>query len=247
MTTGMHRRCIGCSRLLRRRQLILIALNNGSLRQNRDFLLLQSGSSLRRASETTARARPVRCRKRHPPQRTSDGNVVEVAGSELAGDEPVLREATSADLEFMTRMLFDAWQWNPEHAGPHFTAWREQNPRDKYVSDFGDRAGDGGVIAEVGGVPVGAAWRRLMRREEGAAGFVASDVPEVVIAVAADHRGRGIGRMLMQELLAQAQRAGVFALSLRVDLDNTRARHLYLAQGFVDHHRTDTGIVMVRR
>jgi ribosomal protein S18 acetylase RimI-like enzyme len=52
--------------------------------------------------------------------------------------------------------------------------------------------------------------------------------------VAASHRGRGIGRALLDSAAGWARVNGKTALRLRVFPDNERARRLYLAAGFVD-------------
>jgi [ribosomal protein S18]-alanine N-acetyltransferase len=54
------------------------------------------------------------------------------------------------------------------------------------------------------------------------------------IAVALDARGRGIGRALLDELLAEAGRRGVRELFLEVRADNDVARGLYASVGFAE-------------
>lgn len=52
------------------------------------------------------------------------------------------------------------------------------------------------------------------------------------IAVAADQRGRGIGRVLFTELLDEARRRGVDEVFLEVRADNPVAQAMYTAAGF---------------
>jgi [ribosomal protein S18]-alanine N-acetyltransferase len=52
------------------------------------------------------------------------------------------------------------------------------------------------------------------------------------IAVSAEHRGRGIGRVLFEELLAEARRRGVREVFLEVRADNPVAQAMYTAFGF---------------
>lgn len=54
------------------------------------------------------------------------------------------------------------------------------------------------------------------------------------LGVAADARGRGIGRALLEAMEAAAAEAGCCKLSLEVREDNTRARALYDSFGFGD-------------
>jgi len=57
--------------------------------------------------------------------------------------------------------------------------------------------------------------------------------PEIGMIVAATHRGRGIGRALIESALAWAAASGREALRLRVFPDNAPAIGLYRATGFV--------------
>lgn len=53
------------------------------------------------------------------------------------------------------------------------------------------------------------------------------------IVVKADHRGRGVGSMLMDELFEVARREGKRVVRLEVLTTNPSARHLYEQKGFV--------------
>ncbi len=54
------------------------------------------------------------------------------------------------------------------------------------------------------------------------------------VAVAADMRGNGYGRLLMSHLYAQARRYGMNAVHLEVRAGNAAARALYVGDGFVE-------------
>lgn len=54
------------------------------------------------------------------------------------------------------------------------------------------------------------------------------------IAVDAAARGRGLGRALMEELLAEAARRGAASVFLEVRADNPVARGLYASLGFTE-------------
>lgn len=63
------------------------------------------------------------------------------------------------------------------------------------------------------------------------------------IAVLPGHRGRGIGRMLIQHSLAGARERGYRAIGLTVRVDNTSAVELYRQCGFrVDAESTTRGV-----
>jgi GNAT superfamily N-acetyltransferase len=142
-----------------------------------------------------------------------------------------LREATVDDRGFLEDMLVEAVNWD----------WRRPTvPRDsvlaapanaRYVQAW-KRPGDIGVVAEVLGTPVGAAWLRLFDAAAPGYGFIDERTPEVSIAVVAECRGQGIGSALLDALVDLAKRAGHPALSLSVGSANP-AVALYERTGFV--------------
>jgi ribosomal protein S18 acetylase RimI-like enzyme len=66
---------------------------------------------------------------------------------------------------------------------------------------------------------------------------VTHHVASLSIAVAADARGRGIGRRLMEEAVAWSKRVGIEKLVLSVYPHNEAAISLYRSFGFVDEGR----------
>jgi ribosomal protein S18 acetylase RimI-like enzyme len=101
----------------------------------------------------------------------------------------------------------------------------------RYAVDWG-RPGDGGVVADVDGNGVGAAWYRQFPQNDPGYGFVSKDIPELSIAVLPEMRGRGIGRSLLFGLIEQARAAGLPALSLSVSAGNLAGIRLYESVGF---------------
>jgi len=140
-----------------------------------------------------------------------------------------LRPATAADLPFLIEMLLEACNWDgtpwydeaKARADDH--AWR-------YLDGW-SRDSDFGVIAELDGSPAGATWARLLTAERPGYGYVADDVPELTLGVAAGFRRRGVARAVLTELITQARAASYRQLSLSVDPDNP-ARKLYESLGF---------------
>jgi ribosomal protein S18 acetylase RimI-like enzyme len=100
----------------------------------------------------------------------------------------------------------------------------------RYHQGWG-REGDGGVVAEVDAVPVGAAWYRLFTAEDPGYGFVDDKIPELSIAVVPLHRRKGIGEALLRSCMVQAREEGFQALSLSVAVHN-RSRMMYQKAGF---------------
>jgi [ribosomal protein S18]-alanine N-acetyltransferase len=120
-----------------------------------------------------------------------------------------IRTATAADLDAVMAL---------EQAAFPASAWERETMRAEIASEWGRYLiavdGDGRALGYAGLRAVG----------------VEGDVQ--TIAVAEGARGRGIGRALVAELLAEAGRRGVRELFLEVRADNEVARGLYASVGF---------------
>lgn len=144
-----------------------------------------------------------------------------------------LRAGRADDLLFLADMGFEAAAVSPEVRAMGKAAALAVPAIAKYLDGWG-RAGDAAVVAvDDAGRRLGAAWYRLFPAAAPGYGYIASDVPELSIGVAAAARGRGIGRALLEALLETARREGYRALSLSVDRHNP-ARRLYERVGFRD-------------
>lgn len=155
----------------------------------------------------------------------------------------VVRRAVPDDLGFLREMLAVAAQWRPEAEPLPVDEVLADPSIGHYVSGW-PRPGDVGVVAEVQGEPVGAAWCRVFAADDPGYGFVAADVPELSIGVVAGFRGRGIGRRLLADLVAELARRGVRRMSLSVEVDNP-ALGLYAEMGFEEVARADGAATMV--
>ncbi|WP_029288399.1 GNAT family N-acetyltransferase [Cellulomonas sp. HZM] len=163
-----------------------------------------------------------------------------------------LRRATTDDLDLLHDMLLEAFNWD---GTARFT-------RDEVVSDSHTarylggwmRPGDLGLVAldddghddPHDSPAVGAVWARALPASEPGYGYVADDVPELGLGVAATHRGRGIGCALLVGCIDLARELGWRALSLSVEDGNTGARRLYERHGFVVVGRNGDSDTMLR-
>jgi GNAT superfamily N-acetyltransferase len=125
----------------------------------------------------------------------------------------------------------------PPGAEPPPDALEQQHAR-RWLEGWGDELG---VAWEENGVLGGVAWARrvmpILVRDDA----TGDALPEVIISVAEEIRGSGVGRRLMEALVARAQSAGVPGLSLSVSERNPVAVRLYESVGFVRHGRSPTG------
>ena len=93
-----------------------------------------------------------------------------------------IRPATKDDVQFLKKMLYEAARWNPDWPREPIEEVLADPVLVRYHQGWG-REGDGGVVAEVDAVPVGAAWYRLFTAEDPGYGFVDDKIPELSIAV----------------------------------------------------------------
>jgi GNAT superfamily N-acetyltransferase len=138
--------------------------------------------------------------------------------------------AAREDGPFMADMLVAAVNWSPE--------WKRKSrehvlsaPKTAHYIAGWPRDTDLGVIAEGSGQRAGAAWLRFLPASDPGYGFVAPDVPELTVGVAAPWRGRGAGRALLRAIADRARSAGIGQISLSVERKNY-AQKLYLSEGY---------------
>jgi GNAT superfamily N-acetyltransferase len=154
-----------------------------------------------------------------------------------------IRPAAKDDVGFLKEMLYEAARWNPDWPREPIEEVLEEPILRRYHEGWG-REGDGGVVAELDGVPVGAAWYRVFPAEAPGYGFVDDKTPELSIAVVPLHRRKGIGGALLRSCLVQAREEGFQALSLSVAVHN-RSRMMYQRAGFEKVREEGDSWVMV--
>jgi len=143
----------------------------------------------------------------------------------------VIRPAMLRDEPFLWEMLFHAL---------YVEQGREPFTRDvlrlpdvaRYVEGWGRGARDLGFVAveDATGEAVGAVWSRLFTGDDKGFAYLDDDTPELGIALLPEHRGRGVGTLLLKHYLEEA-RALFPAVSLSVSPNNPAMR-LYARLGF---------------
>lgn len=163
----------------------------------------------------------------------------------VRGMDVNLRRAVPSDESAMTRAVHAAWRWHEPWDETAYQEHRRRAAADSYVDGFGARAGDAGVVAATESGVCGAAWFRYFTRESPRAGYVADDIPELVLAVDERARGAGLGGRLLDQLLDIAVEQSIPRISLHVDAANARAIALYKSRGFTTVRGTPRGSVMM--
>ncbi|MBI2760701.1 MAG: GNAT family N-acetyltransferase [Chloroflexi bacterium] len=154
-----------------------------------------------------------------------------------------IRSGRSGDEAFLSEMLYEAAFWSPERPRPPITEALADPHLSRYLDGWG-RDRDAAVVAiDADDRPIGAAWYRLFDASEPGYGFVRAAIPELSVAVAASHRGLGVGGDLLTVPMDRARAAGFAALSLSVEAANP-ALALYERHGFVQVEGPEGALTM---
>src|SRR5579884_1274367 len=109
-----------------------------------------------------------------------------------------VRPASLADMPFLRDMLWEATAVSAAMRALGKEAALALPSVSKYLDGWG-RPGDAAVVAIAERSDnIGAAWYRLFPAGAGSYGFVAPDIPELTIGVAAGARGHGVGTALLR-------------------------------------------------
>ena len=109
-----------------------------------------------------------------------------------------------------------------------------------YVSDFGTKTGDYGLVAEVNNRIVGAVWVRIMDDY----GHVDDKTPSFAISLYKEYRGCGIGTDLMKNMLELLKKNGYKQASLAVQKLNYAVK-MYKDVGFYIIDENDEEYIML--
>ena len=111
-----------------------------------------------------------------------------------------------------------------------------------YVRDFGKKADDRCLVAEVVGKIVGAVWTRVMDDY----GHIDDRTPSLAISLYKEYRGQGIGTDLLKQMLDKLHQEGYEHVSLSVQKENYALR-MYRRARFEDVEDRGEEVLMVCR
>ena len=109
-----------------------------------------------------------------------------------------------------------------------------------YYDVFGKGKADNCIVAEVDGRVVGAVWTRIMNDY----GHVDDETPSFAISLYEEYRGKGIGTLMMRQMLELLRKQGYERVSLAVQKANY-AVQMYENVGFKIVDENDEEYVMV--
>ncbi len=153
----------------------------------------------------------------------------------------VIREIRSEEIPLLNDFLYEAI-FIPEGVPVPPRSIIENEDLQVYVRDFGKKADDRCLVAEVEGKVIGAVWTRVMNDY----GHIADGIPSLAISIYKDYRHKGIGTDLLREMLQLLRRDGYPQVSLSVQKANYAFR-MYLKAGFEVLKETEEEYLMVCR
>lgn len=139
---------------------------------------------------------------------------------------------TINDYPFLQKILFEAVFWSrPKSERPTLEEGLSYSYTKHVLKDFNNRKGDLAVIATMGNKNIGAAFIRYWNETENIRGYISESIPVLVIAVAENHRNKGIAKALIKSIQEQSVANNINEISLCVTKTNI-AYELYIKSNF---------------
>ena len=153
----------------------------------------------------------------------------------------LIRKLCSGESDLLKDFLYQAI-FIPEGAKAPAREIVERPELRIYYEDFGSRPGDHCLAAETEGHVVGAAWTRIMNDY----GHVDDETPSFAISLIPEYRNKGIGTLLMRQMLSLLKEHGYRQASLAVQKANYAVR-MYKEVGFEIIDENEEEFIMVCR
>lgn len=141
-----------------------------------------------------------------------------------------IRPIQDSDTSFLWEMLYQAI-YVPDGVAPVSRDILNHPDIAKYLLNWGSKGDIGFVAVDSDNNSIEAVWIRLFNETNKGYDYVDDNTPELSIAVHRDYRGKGVGSILLIEIIRESKRDGYKAISLSVDPSNP-ATHLYQRHGF---------------
>lgn len=151
----------------------------------------------------------------------------------------IIREILEEDYRFLEDFLYEAI-FVPEGMAAPPKSIIKQPELQLYITDFGKKKDDIGLVAEVSQKVVGAIWARIMDDY----GHINDAAPSIAVALYKEYRGFGIGTALVKEMLRMLRQRGYRQTSLSVQKANYAAA-MYQRAGFEIVEENEEEYIMI--
>lgn len=142
-------------------------------------------------------------------------------------------------IDLLKEFLYEAI-FIPDGVEPPAKNIVEQPDLKLYYEGFGEGKADNCIFAEDAGKVVGAVWTRIMNDY----GHVDDETPSFAISLYKEYRGKGLGTVMMREMLDLLKEQGFKKASLAVQKANY-AVNMYKKVGFETVDENEEEYIMV--
>lgn len=151
----------------------------------------------------------------------------------------IIREMLEEEYHLLENFLYEAI-FVPDGMTAPLKSIIKQPELQVYLTDFGKKKDDIGLVAVVDSKVVGAVWVRIMNDY----GHINDTTPSCAISLYKEYRGLGMGTALMKEMLCVLKQRGYRETSLAVQKANY-AVEVYKKVGFEVIDENDEEYIMV--
>jgi len=154
-----------------------------------------------------------------------------------------IREIRAEELSVLDGMLYQSI-FQPEGCEPVPRSVTQIPEINVYIDGFGSKKDDYCLVAEADSRIIGAVWVRILAGKIKGYGNIDDQTPEFAISLLKEYRSRGIGTLLMQQMIEYLKEKGYAQTSLSVQKKNYAAR-MYQKLGFEIIRENEEDYIMV--
>lgn len=151
----------------------------------------------------------------------------------------IIREIEKSKIVLLQDFLYEAI-YVPEGSRKPDKSIVELPELQIYIEDFGARADDYCLVAEVEGEIAGAVWVRIIDDY----GHIDDETPSLSISLYEEYRGYGLGTQMMKEMIDRLRNYEYEKLSLSVQKSNYAAE-IYKELGFTVYDENEEEYIMI--
>ena len=145
-------------------------------------------------------------------------------------DKIIIRQIKAKEVDILDNMLYEAI-YLPEGHEPFPRNITQKPEINVYIERFGSKKDDYCLVADLKGQIIGAVWVRILDGIIKGFGNVDGSTPEFAISVLKKFRNKGIGTLLMQEMIKYLKEQEYTQASLSVQKENYAVK-MYQKLGF---------------